>query len=172
MTAGELVAEGGAPRRGWRRLLRRRDGRAPVWFELLVVAWLVWLYDVINNLAPTRRALAIRDALGLLHFERSLGINIEHAADRWLDAHSVLAFVATYYYFFAHVIVTLTVLVLLWWRRPRVYGRMRTQLVLINLIAFIIFWRYPVAPPRMLASLGYQDVVASTHAVISWDSAA
>ena len=42
---------------------------------------------------------------------------------------------------------------------------MRTPLVFVNLIAFAVFWRYPLAPPRMLAGLGYRDVVASTHAV-------
>ena len=86
--------------------------------------------------------------------------------------HSVLAFIATYYYFFAHALVTLAVLAILWWRTPALYRRMRTQLVLINLIAFVVFWRYPLAPPRMLAGLGFQDIVASTHAVISWHSAA
>ena len=171
MTAGEVVVEGPEVHRGWRRVLRRRDGRTPVWFELAVMAWLFWLYDVINNLAPTRRPLAIRDARGLLHFERSLGIDIEYAADHWLGAHSVLSFIATYYYFFAHVLVTVAVLALLWWLRPGVYPWMRTQLVLVNLIAFVVFWRYPVAPPRMLPGMGYEDVVASTHAVISWDSA-
>ena len=172
MTTGEVAVEGlRAPaRRGWRRLVQRGDGRAPVWIELAVMAWLFWLYDVINNLEPTRRALALANARGMLDFERSLGIDIERAVDRWLDGHSVLAFVATYYYFFAHVIVTLAVLVLLWWRRPRDYPRLRTQLVIVNLIAFAVFWRYPLAPPRMLP--GYEDVVASTHAVISWHSGA
>ena len=49
---------------------------------------------------------------------------------------------------------------------------MRAQLVVINLIAFVVFWRYPLAPPRMFPNLGFTDVVASTHAVISWHSAA
>src|SRR6185312_1456668 len=79
-------------------------------------------------------------------------------------------FIGTYYYFFAHVLVTLAVLVCLWWARPALYRRMRTQLVLINLIAFAIFWRYPLAPPRMFPGLGYRDVVALSHAVVSWHS--
>ena len=33
------------------------------------------------------------------------------------------------------------------------------DLVLVNLIGFIVFWRYPVAPPRMLA--GFTDVISS-----------
>jgi len=154
------------------RLRRRRDGRAPLWFELAVMAWLFWLYDVINDLAPTRRALALANAHAMLSLERSLGVDIELTLNRWLNAHSVLAFIATYDYFFAHVIVTFAMLALLWWRQPALYRRMRTRLVIVNLIAFAIFWRYPLAPPRMLPGLGYADVVADSHAVISWHSGA
>jgi len=42
------------------------------------------------------------------------------------------------------------------------YRPLRHSLVLMNLIGFIVFWRYPVAPPRMLG--GFTDVVSSTHA--------
>ena len=84
----------------------------------LASAWLFWLYDVINNLAPTRQALARLDAVNLLAFERSLHIDVELTLDRWLGAHSVVGFIGTYFYFFAHVLVTLTVLVCLWWARP------------------------------------------------------
>src|SRR5580698_9597474 len=94
------------------RLRQRRDGRAPLWFELAVIAWLFWLYDVVNNLAPTRRALALANARQMISFERSLGIDIELTLNRWLSGHSVLAFIATYDYFFAHVIVTFTMLAL------------------------------------------------------------
>ena len=165
-------ATGGTTRPPFGRLLRRRDGRAPLWIELAVIGWLFWLYDVINNFAPERRRLALHNALGVLRFERSLGIRLEHTLDHWLAVHSVLAFIATYYYFFAHALVTIGVLAVLWWRSPALYRRMRAQLVLINLIAFIVFWRYPLAPPRMLPGHQFVDVVASTHAVISWHSAA
>ena len=170
MSTAERGAQGPAP--PYRRFLRRRDGRAPLWIELAVAGWLFWLYDVINNFAPERRLLARHNAANLLAFEHSLGIGLEHTLDRWLSVHSVLAFIATYYYFFAHALVTAAILAILWWRTPALYRRMRTQLVLINLIAFVVFWRYPLAPPRMFPNLGFQDVVASTHAVISWDSAA
>src|SRR5579862_4722407 len=170
MSTAERAAAAPAP--PYRRFLRRRDGRAPVWMELAVAGWLFWLYDVINNFAPERRLLALRNGTNLLAFEHSLGIGVEHTLDRWLSVHSALAFVATYYYFFAHALVTAAILAILWWRTPALYRRMRTQLVLINLIAFVVFWRYPLAPPRMFPKLGYSDVVAASHAVISWHSAA
>ena len=158
--------------RVWRRIGRRGDGRAPLWIELAVVAWLFYLYDVVNNFAPIRQRLAVANATGLLSFEHSIGLSPERAINTWLAAHATLGSVASYYYFFAHGLVTFTVLALLWWKRPSLYRRQRTLLVIINLVAFAAFWRYPLAPPRMFPSLGYVDVIATSHALVSWSSGA
>jgi membrane-associated phospholipid phosphatase len=156
--------------RALRRLTRRRDGRAPLWIELAIVAWLFWLYDVINNLAPIRHALAVANARSLLGFERTLGLDPELTLNRWLAGHATLASFASYYYFFAHALVTFAVLVWLWWWRPNRYVALRTALVIINLLAFVVFWRYPLAPPRSFPALGYIDVIAGSHALVSWHS--
>ena len=158
--------------RVWGRVGRRADGRAPLWIELAIVAWLFWLYDVINDFAPIRHALAFANARGVLHFERSLGVSPELAINHWLAAHATIALIASYDYFFAHAVVTFAVLVLLWWRLPKRYIRLRTLLVIINLIAFVVFWRYPLAPPRLFPGLGYIDVIARAHALVSWHSGA
>jgi PAP2 superfamily protein len=159
-------------RRAWLRVGRRADGRAPLWIELAVIGWLFWLYDVINDWAPIRQLLAVRNAMGVLSLEHSLHLDPELALNRWLAAHSVVAVPASYYYFFAHAVVTFGVLAWLWWSRPALYIRLRTQLVIINLIAFVVFWRYPLAPPRMFPGLGYHDVIATSHALVSWHSGA
>jgi diacylglycerol O-acyltransferase / wax synthase len=157
-------------RRAWLRVGRRTDGRAPLWIELAVIGWLFWLYDVINDWAPIRQLLADHNAMGVLSLERSLHLDPELALNHWLAAHSVVAVPASYYYFFAHAVVTFALLAWLWWSSPALYARMRTQLVIINLIAFVVFWRYPLAPPRMFPALGYHDVIATSHALLSWHS--
>jgi len=152
------------PTRLW-RLLTRADGRAPVWLETLVVIWLLWLYDTINNLAPLRRLAALHNAASVLAIERSLNLAPELALDRWVAAHATLGLVVSYYYVFAHFFVTFGLLGWLWWHKPKLYRPLRTQLVLINVIGLAIFWCFPVAPPRMLASDGFTDIIAATHAV-------
>ena len=152
------------------RSLWRAEGRTPLWIELVAIGWLFWLYDVINDSAPFRHALALRNAGAVLKLEHSLHLAPELTANRWLATHPTLSLIASYYYFFAHAAVTFGLLAWLWWRRPQLYRRLRTQLVIVNLIAFAIFWLYPLAPPRMLTSRGYVDVVARSHAVISWHS--
>jgi hypothetical protein len=147
------------------RVLTRADGRAPVWLEAFVVVWLLWLYDVINNLAPLRRVAALHNAASVLSLEHSLNLSPELALDRWVAAHAALGVVLSYEYVSAHFFVTFGLLGWLWWRKPKLYRPLRTQLVLINMIGLVTFWRFPVAPPRMLASDGFSDIIAVTHAI-------
>jgi hypothetical protein len=151
---------------GW--LTDVRERRSPLWVEALVIAWLCWLYDILTNLAPTRRAVALRHAAAALHLERVLGIDPELSLNRWLASQHALALVLSDYYDNAHFVVTLGLLAVLWWRRPDVYPSLRNALVVMNVLAFAVFWLWPMAPPRMLPGSGFTDVVAATHAFGSW----
>jgi hypothetical protein len=140
------------------------------WVELLAIAWLCWLYDATTNLAPLRLAIALGNARGMLHVEQLLHIDPELTLDRWLAGHHTLGLILSDYYDNAHFIVTLGLLGFLWWRRTDLYRPLRNTLVLVNVIGFVIFWRFPVAPPRMLD--GFTDVVAASHAFGSWHTGA
>lgn len=154
------------------RVLARARGRTRWWVEALAIAWLCWVYDAITNLAPLRMHVAIGHAEGILRLEQTLHIDPEHGLDSWLAGHHTLGLILSDYYDNAHFAVTLGLLGWLWWRRTDLYRPLRNSLVLVNLLGFIVFWRYPVAPPRMLVSKGFTDVVASTHAFGSWHSGA
>jgi hypothetical protein len=148
------------------------DGVSPVaqrthwWVELLVIAWLAFVYDAINNLAPLRRHVAIAHAESVLALERSLHLTPELTLDRWLAGRHTLGLLLSYYYDNAHFIVTFGLLGWLWWKRADLYRPLRNALVLVNVIGFAVFWLYPVAPPRMLH--GFTDVVAASGALGSW----
>ena len=150
--------------------LPRSHARTRWWIEALTVAWLCWVYDAITNLAPLRLHTALTHAQDILSVEQSLHIDPEHALDRWLAGHQTLGLLVSDYYDNAHFVVTLGLLGWLWWRRSDIYGLLRNSLVLANVIAFLVFWLFPVAPPRMLP--GFVDVVATTHAIGSWHTGA
>jgi hypothetical protein len=151
----------------WRRAISSADaGRTRWWLEALTIAWLCWVYDAVTNLAPLRLGAALSHGRELLSLERTLGIAPEHALDRWLASRHALGVAVSYYYDNAHFLVTLGLLAYLWWRRADIYRPLRNSLVLINLLGFLVFWLYPVAPPRMLG--GFTDVVAASGTVGSW----
>jgi hypothetical protein len=157
------VTRGGPGARGGVRATALRLRRR-LWVEVLAVAWLAWVYDATSNLAPLRLHQALENGRGVLRFEQTLHLDPELALDRWLSAHRALGTLLSNYYDQAHWIVTMTLLAYLWVRRHDIYRPLRNALVLVNLIGFIVFWRYPVAPPRMLD--GFNDVVSSTHALL------
>jgi hypothetical protein len=45
---------------------------------------------------------------------------------------------------------------------------LRTTIALVNVIGFLVFWLYPVAPPRLLPDQHIYDIVALTHAIGGW----
>jgi PAP2 superfamily len=148
----------------------RAPARTRWWIELLVIGWLLFLYDAITNLAPLRLEVALGNARGILHAEQALHIDPELGLDRWLAGHHTLASILANYYDNAHFVVTLGLLGYLWWSRADIYRPLRNVLVLVNVMGFVVFWLLPVAPPRMLD--GFTDVVASTHAFGSWHTGA
>ena len=128
--------------------------------------WLAWVYDFTTNLAPLRVHAALAHARSVLHLEQSLGIDPERSLDHWLAGHHTLGLVVSDYYDNAHFIVTFGLLGWLWWARADIYRPLRNILLLTNVLAFVVFWRFPVAPPRMLG--GFTDVVAASGAIGSW----
>jgi hypothetical protein len=147
-----------------------RHTRTRWWIEALAIVWLGWVYDAITNLAPLRLHTALAHAKEILSVEQTLHLDPEHSLDSWLVAHHTLGVALSYYYDNAHFIVTLGLLGYMWWRRADIYRPLRNSLVFANVLAFVVFWRFPVAPPRMLP--GFTDVVAASHTVGSWHTGA
>jgi hypothetical protein len=142
--------------------------RSRWWVEALALLWLLWVYEALTNFAPLRLHVAVAHAEGLLHAEQALHLDPERALDTWLAGQHTLGVILSDYYDNAHFVVTFGLLGWLWWRRADIYRPLRNSLVLVNLLAFIVFWLYPVAPPRMLA--GFTDIVESSHAFGSFHS--
>ena len=169
---------------GWRpspRLAARLERLRPVpaprgtrrpWLDLLFVFWLWSGFDFINNLAPVRQAAAEAHARSVLALEQSLHLAPEHALNVWLTAHDLARHVVVYWYYNAHGFVTFGVFIWIWWRRPLLVPRLRWALVITNLIALAVFWSWPVAPPRMLVSDGFHDLVSQTLGLPVWQAGA
>jgi hypothetical protein len=167
---GERARKPARGRALWRasRARMRASERPSLLVEGLIVVWLVWLYDMLTNLAPTRAHLAVANAWAIWHAERAVDLDPELALNRWLAHHFTLGQIASYYYDNAHFVVTFGLLAFLWWRVPRAYRPLRSALALVNLLAFAVFWLYPLAPPRMLTSVGFYDVVAHSNTFGQW----
>jgi len=136
------------------------------------VAFVWWSYDAVNNLAPLRAGAALSNGMAILRLETSLHLDAERSLNRWLGDHLLVGKWLGDYYNIAHFAVTIAVLVWVFWRHPHRYRVLRNGLLAISLIGIVVFWAFPVAPPRMLSGLGFTDIVAVAHSVGGWSTGA
>lgn len=137
------------------------------WLDLVCVAWMAWLFDWVNDLAPVRQRLAERHAADVLGLERSLHVAPEHALNAWAVNHAWVGHALVAWYEDAHIYVTFGVLAWVWWRGPDLLAALRTAFFAVNALALAAFWAYRVAPPRMLPG-NFRDLNAIVDGYRPW----
>lgn len=147
-----------APRSGlvWPRL--------PAVAELATVGAGYFGYALVRLAIHADRHTAFAHAAQLAQAERHLQLRIEPWLNGLAAAHPPLAEAAGYYYGLLHFIITPLVLAWLYLRRPAAFGRLRSALVLTTTAANVVFWAWPVAPPR-LSEPGMTDILV-THDIL------
>ncbi len=136
--------------------------RLPWWAEILVAVIFYWLYDAVQALTGSSAGKAIANGHDIVRLERDLHIWVEPDVNHWLTEHHSLAIFAGYEYGLAHALVTATVLGFVWWRRPELEVRLRNALVGLSLVALLVYWWFPVAPPRLTVT-GLTDTLVTNN---------
>ncbi len=125
--------------------------------ELALIGTLFAVYKLGRMLTIDEVREAIANAWHVWTFERALGLpselTFQRQALRWPDLVSV----ANIYYASVHFPATLVFLLWLWWRDRGAYRSFRTVLAVMTGIALAIHIAYPLAPPRMMSTLGFVD---------------
>lgn len=156
------------PRRA--RTAQGGPSRPPLLPELLVVLFLVVVYDRVADLTTVDVAGAVRRGAAVLHGERLLHVAIEPSLVAAVAAHRLLSQLLAVYYDWAHVSVALAVGTWLYLRHAEVYRRARTALLAVNVVALGVFAAWPVAPPRLVPTAGVVDVVGRSGTWGSWST--
>jgi hypothetical protein len=128
--------------------------------ELVLVGVFLGIYEEIRGHMVQAGAAAASHALSIVPAERFLGLFHEQAVQAlFLRSDNVMdAFNA--YYGGTHFLIPALILAWLLWRHPGRYARARTTLALTTAVAFVVFWLFPVAPPRLLpARFGIVDTL-------------
>jgi hypothetical protein len=134
--------------------------------EAALIGALYVFYCVTRTFAEDGLGPAQDRAGDLLHLERVLHLDWEHAINNWFVAHGSIAVPACYWYAAAHYVVTLTVLVWLFRKGPAHYSPARWALVVSCLIALACYLLLPTAPPRLYGA-DYTDIL-SLHSGAGW----
>jgi hypothetical protein len=136
----------------WRRLIR----------EIFLIAALALIYEEIRDHMVQAGAAAASHALLIVAAERDLGLFRERAVQDAIIGSDTVTDAFNVYYGGTHFLIPILVLAWLMFRHPAHYARARTALVAITGAAFIVFWLFPVAPPRLLpARFGIIDTLVA-----------
>jgi hypothetical protein len=134
--------------------------RLPALAELATIGAGYLAYILVRLALPAGHHDAFVHAAQLWHAEQWLHLNIEPSLNHLATAYPALAVSVGYYYGLLHFIVTPAVLAWLYLRRKAAFARLRSALVLATTGANIVFWTWPVAPPRFSVP-GMADVLVS-----------
>lgn len=122
-----------------------------------LAVWL-WLFSLLHTAAGKDAVAAMAHASSLHQLERTLGLDVELWANRWLVEYPGFAAPAVVLYR-SYYLVVLGVLGWAYLRHSEVYRHVRRTVVAMTVLVLPVFWLLPMAPPR-LALPGIVDVVA------------
>jgi hypothetical protein len=127
--------------------------------EAGVVTALYALWQLAGNLAVGGLSEALTHAWWIWHTERSLGLPSELSVQRLLLPRPLLSQLANLYYATMHFGVLIAMLIWLFVRHRDAYPAVRNAMAASTAICLLVSF-IPVAPPRMLTSLGFVDLAA------------
>jgi hypothetical protein len=145
-------------------------------FEILVVAFAFLLYFIVRGGVVDHDAEALSHATRVIDIERKLGIYWEPRLNEAVIGHGALIqfFNAIYFWLDFPLIVAIGLWMYLFGHRHE-YTVARDALLASGAIALVVYFAFPLMPPRLLAEHGYEFVDTLdkyTHIAYQADSTA
>lgn len=138
----------------------RRSGIA--WFDLVEIALVALgflFYFLVRGAVADRTADALSNARWIVDLQASLGVWVEPRLQTWVLERELLVRAMNFVYFWLDFPLIVGVGLLLFWKRRNCYTLLRDSLLISGGIALIVYWAYPVAPPRFLPEWGFVDTL-------------
>lgn len=133
------------------------------WFDLIeigLVAFGFLLYFLVRGAVIDRTHDALMNAHWIVNLQASVGLFIEPALNQWVLDHDLVIRVVNFVYFWLDFPLIIGVGLVLFWMRRNSYTLFRDALLVSGGMALIVYWIYPVAPPRYLTEWGFVDTLA------------
>src|SRR3972149_3374027 len=135
----------------WKRLtapFSRRD-----LMEALLVGIAFLLYFAVRGAVVDRPEAAYFHALDVIDIQRQPGIFWEDDMNAWIKDRQFWAQTANIVYFWLHFPLIIAFGIYLYYGQRHKYTLMRDAFLTSGAIALVVYWLYPVAPPRELPHL-------------------
>lgn len=150
----------------WRAYLPRFTRRDILEGAIIAVAFL--LYFWVRGAVVDRPEAAYNHAVDVIRLQRSLGFFWEDNLNRWTADHRSFAQVMNIMYFYLHFPLIIVFGMWAYYYRRERYTLIRDMFLLSGAIALVIYWLFPVAPPRALPGLAAQYDPNAPSYVLGW----
>ena len=124
--------------------------------EALVVAVSFLAYFAVRGAVIDRPEAAYRHALDVIDIQRALGFFWEDDMNDWIKDRKFLAQTANIVDFWLHFPLIIAFGMYLYYGQRRKYTLVRDTFLASGAIALVVYWLYPVAPPRELPALAIE----------------
>jgi len=153
----------------WRSLLPTLSRRDLMEGAIIAIAFL--LYFWVRGAVVDRPEVAYWNALDLIDLQRSLGFFWEDNLNNWIADRKSWAQLMNIAYFYLHFPLIIVFGIWLYYYRRHQYTFVRDSFLASGAIALVVYWLYPVAPPRALPELAAQfDAAAPTYVLSFFDT--
>jgi hypothetical protein len=138
----------------------RRSGLE--WWDLVEIglaALGLLLYFLVRGAVVDRADEALSHARAIVELQVSLGLWVEPRLQEWTLQSVSLIRAMNFVYFWGDFPLIVGVGLLMFWRRRACYTLLRDSVLISGGIALLVYWMFPVAPPRFLTEWGFVDTM-------------
>lgn len=136
--------------------------------EIVVVLAIYAAYSAVRSLSGDASDAAVARAEDLVRLQRQWGLNWELDIQAWTLDRLPLVHIANFIYFWLHLPLLVIFAAWMFVRNPRSYSFLRNVWVITQVTGVIVYYFWPVAPPRLLPDgYGFVDTMA-LHSPINY----
>ena len=161
MTVSDPVAPLPRPQRFARAVESRRVYRDI--YEIALVALAFLLYFIVRGQVHDDYDAALANARDIIDWERTLGIYWEPRLQDWVLDRRVIVEIANFVYFWLDFPLIVVLAFWFYFTQRHTYTVIRDALLLSGAIALVIYYLYPVMPPRLLPGGEFVGTIEKYH---------
>ncbi len=128
--------------------------------NIAILGGLYLAYSFVRQLTADDRTAAFANAARLLDFQNAIGLPSETILQYQFLRHPEVITAANNFYMWVHFPATALFLGWAWHQHRHHFGVIRASLISLTTAGLILHLLFPLAPPRMLKSVGYIDTGA------------
>jgi hypothetical protein len=132
------------------------------WFDLVEIGLAALgflLYFLVRGAVVDRDEQALENARWIIDLQDSLGIFVEPQINEWTLDSNLRVRLFNFVYFWLDFPLIVGIGFLMFWRQRATYTLLRDALLISGGFALLMYWSFPVAPPRFLPDLGFVDTL-------------